>query len=405
MATAVLELKLGSCLSMRDKSFRAAMLTKARECNLIRNAVLRYWLRWREDNPDWEPQQRRTRDGSPKVNAKGKPVLEHAAFSQDVLKEMYGYARDIAPNVAAKVAAQCWSEVQSDLKDRVPYHHEGESRYVWQALISHERNAASYQSKVIPVPNQDTTVTYDESQCTLSFPLFSKHAGYSSTKVTVRLRVSSLPRGKREIVRAIAEGRAKLSDSTLVQKRGAWFFMLCHAVRKEKHDATPDTTAVLTCSHDMDSHQPWRLAFDGGSTWKIGDGAVLAASHETVEGRRQSLRYRYKFGNGAGHGRKRFYDKLRPNQRSYRDVQDMFIKMAVSDIVKGCLRFKQETLLYREPTKPLREKTWFGVKSIPMNWVKFLSHLKHKCEQKGVVLTVERMPMSEWKAEEALVSG
>jgi hypothetical protein len=166
--TGVLEMKLGFCLTAPTKRAIADLHEIANKCNLVRNGLVRYWERWREDHPEWKPEQRRDRKGDAKVARKMKvekpwkvkqvkdliatkdavesesgevtykgktiakfevdPVLENPAFSQDLENEMYHRGCEIASNVGCSIIAQLRSEVIDRLKTRLPYNHPGSLR-------------------------------------------------------------------------------------------------------------------------------------------------------------------------------------------------------------------------------------------------------------------------------------
>src|SRR5690606_30546905 len=89
--------------------------------NRAQNVVARTWQRFHEDHPEWVPDQRRDRQGQPKVTKDGKPVMEHPAYPQQFTIDAYNAARAVATNVAAKVIAQAVPAVISNITARLPY--------------------------------------------------------------------------------------------------------------------------------------------------------------------------------------------------------------------------------------------------------------------------------------------
>ena len=68
--TGVIEMKLGFCLTAPTKRAAADLHDLAHQCNVVRNGVTRAWERWHEDNPDYQPKQRRDRKGEGKTTRK-----------------------------------------------------------------------------------------------------------------------------------------------------------------------------------------------------------------------------------------------------------------------------------------------------------------------------------------------
>ncbi len=211
--TGVLEMKLGFCLTAPTKRAVADLHHIAQKCNVVRNGVTRYWERWREDHPDWKPEQRRDRKGEAKVarkmtvekpwrikmvknliekgdaieNEKGEvllkhdiavdrrtfkegqvigkfdeaPVLEHPAYSQDLENELYHRGTELAPEIGCSIIAQLRSEVLDRLKTRMPYNHPGEAEYRWEGVLKYECARDCYRAISIPAPNSITVVGYE----------------------------------------------------------------------------------------------------------------------------------------------------------------------------------------------------------------------------------------------------
>lgn len=372
----IIELKLGACLNMPTKRLHKLLSQVAQDCNRARNGMLRAWVRWREDNPDWKPQQRRIRNGSLKTTTDGKPVMEDLVMSQEFENQMYYVGRELAPKVSSNIVSHCRSEVVSDLKDRMPYTHDGPSRFVWQALLNHERSQPSYSKPVVPMPKANTTLTYDDSQATIRIPLLSKDAGYGITSPLLRFDVRQQSEGRRELIRSIVSGRIKMADSKLVHKRGEWYFQLCFAVEPKGHGLDETRIATLLPCGPL-GRRPFMFILPDGHRWYMGDGIPLLAEYERLVKRRKAIRYRSRDGVGRGHGKQGFYRAL-PDARSFRDMQDRFVKNLVADILRSCLKNNIGMLRPLDPSKPLRANDWLASKGIPFDWTKFIGYLNYK---------------------------
>lgn len=211
--TGVIEMKLGFCLTAPTKRAAADLHDLAHQCNVVRNGVTRAWERWHEDNPDYQPKQRRDRKGEGKTtrklavekpfkvgqvkelllkgqateNAQGEVtltapvqiknttfhagkvvgqfdtavVLEHPAFSQDLENSLYHTGCKLAPSLACSNVAALRAEVLDRLKSRLPYNHEGKAEYRWEGILKNECARDCYRAIHIPAPNATTVVGYE----------------------------------------------------------------------------------------------------------------------------------------------------------------------------------------------------------------------------------------------------
>lgn len=404
-----LKIKLGACLNMPTKTFYRLLGEARRDCDRARNAAFRCWQRWREDHPEWKPEQRRTRDGSPKVNPEGEPVMEKSAWPQGLEKLAYRAACDTASNVAAKIVSACRIEVFDSLASKVPYNHIGNSDFVWQAILSYERSAPCYRDGTIPLPSQDMVLGYEGefagankaghapgkgiglevsaksvSAAVLRFPLLSNASGFETKGPIVALNVGELKAGHRRWLRLVARGQAGLCDSELVCRDGQWLAHLM--IRPPLAETGPDKNrcAILT-PLPPGSSRPFELkipADEPGTfvTMRIGDGVPYAKLYERLDIRDRSIRHKSRQQRGGGHGRGRFYNVIKPVARSKTNEQDRFTKQLMADILKTCLQNNCGSLLYREPTMPLRNELWFAGRGAPFDWSTFASRLEQKCQ-------------------------
>jgi hypothetical protein len=419
MPKGILKLQLQAARSMSRRRLRNTLTTIAMETNRAKNAVVRHWIRWREDNPDWMPAQRRKRDGTLKTKANGEPLLEDGALSQDIDNELYHVARKVSPTINSNIISSAKIEVVSDLKDNVPYNHEGKARFVWQALLSFERSPASYRSLTFPAPNKECRLWYCGDHKPLSpgvdtriakyagnaavvrFPVWSRDAGYQQVDVVARVSMAKLSKGNRKLLRRIANSELKMSDSHVVCRKGKWYFDLCYEVSPVDHGLDQNQTAVLTMGHG----NSFDLTFPDGRCWKLGDDKPLAKEFERITMRRKTLRYRSRYQHGKGHGKQRFYQKLRPHSRRFLDMQDEYRKQLIADIVKSCIKQDCGGLLYREPTMPLRDRSFLAVNGIPFNWSEFAPLLRFKMQCNAIVFNKTRMGVKEWRDLNGIVSS
>ena len=194
MPTGILSMKLGAALGMTTRRL-LLLLEQARRDNCkARNASIQHWLLWRRQHPDWQPGDpyeapaaKIKRAAKPRPDGKAKdPPLGPRLF---LSRELYAVATAAAPNLAGILASCCVREVIQLLKANTPYDHDGDARWVWQAILGHEVSLPKWRKGRIPLPARSLRLTYDDHQCTLRFPLLSKASGYSTLSPTVRLDV------------------------------------------------------------------------------------------------------------------------------------------------------------------------------------------------------------------------
>lgn len=393
----VINLKLGACLTAPTKRNRTDLAEVATELNLARNAAVRHFVRWREDHPDWQ--------------GKGKRLIENE-------NEMYHAARAAAPNVNSKIVSSACQDVRKYLTGNVPYDHTGSARWRWQAILRFEINACSFRSQCIPAPCQDSVFCYGgdvtrelsrnvheriagcgSDSAVVRFPLYSREAGRSVVDAVCRVEVRQLSRGNRKLLKRIARGEVRMCDSKVVlSRRGDWEFQLVYAA--EGAVQVCDPLRIATLVPGMDS--PFALMLPGGEK-PIGRGWILENERKQVVGRRRAMQHRSRHGAGSGHGKAHFFGKVRPLSRRWNDFADTWAKEVAAHVIDRCIADDCGTLLYREPTKPVREVTWFSKHGIPFDWTRFASVLTNAASKSGVVFPSpntkdnKRLTMAEWR--------
>lgn len=422
----VLEMKLGFCLTGPTKRAIADLHEIAAQCNVVRNGVLRHWERWREDHPDWKPEQRRDRKGDAKVARKmiveeswrvkqvkemllkneafekdngeifhknkkiakfvDSAILEHPGFSQDLENEMYHKGCELEPNLGCTIVASLRSEVIDRLKTRMPYNHKGTAQYRWEAILKYECARDCYRTISIPAPNSTTVVGYEgllsrdiskgvterlktlaKSNAIVRLQLFSRDSGRKNVDHVFWIEARQLPRGKKAILKRIVSGEWKLCDSKVVYKRDGWYYQMTYKQPQKSLKLNPKNTATLVMNSEFSSH-PLSIQLqrqDGRLiTWQLGDANVLLAEYNRLELRRVSIQSRYKTASSGrkGHGRQRAYRSQKPITQKLSDLQEVFTNYVIASIVKFCTRHDCGKIIYREPSLFLREFSWFAKK-------------------------------------------
>jgi len=409
MPTGILEVKIGSALQMPDRRFLLLLEQARRDCCIARNAAMTHWFIWRRQNPEWEPGGAYD---APKLKIKRKPKPEPEkktpkdppfAPREFLSRELYGIAVAAAGNLNTSVASSCVQEVTSRLKANTPYNHDGEARWAWQAILSSEVSLPTWRGGRIPMPRSVAKLIYTDDVCTIRFPLLSKKSGYKLKLLSpvVRLDAADLKRGNRRILRRLASGDLRMADSQIVERKGKWYVQFCYDVPVCAVDLP--TSRVLTILPSLpDDRRPftcrWIVEEDQREIyWGLGNGRPLVAEYRRVAARRRALRNRYKDGCGSGHGKKRWYKTIRPMSRYVIDMCSRFTKQTVADIISLAIRERCGSILYREPTMPVRDNSWFAAPDVPFDWTNFETRLAFKCEVAGIEYDKIRVGMGEWR--------
>lgn len=439
----VLKLKLGRCRSAHTHRMLKDLDTLALQCIMARNGAIERWMQWQWQHPDYQPEPITKRDGT-LLTRRGVAMMKNRPLPPRLVLPglgeksgemlLYYAAGDAAPLLARKIVSCCSRQAWDNLTTNTPWNHVGEAHYRWQAVRLHEVAIPSFTQVNIPLPNQDTWVYYDghcsagskeaaalcerlhgskdasPSDSVLRFPLWSKESGRAVKDCIVNLEsrqlerregrqvARPLPAGQKDVLRKIATGAWKLSDSMLVKKDGQWYAHLVYEQPQLKLGLPRDRVATLETLR-AGAYHPFSIQVDQ-TLWKLGRVKMFQAEHERVTIRRSILKDRYKDSAASavkGHGRKRFYARMLPRTRKLAHHTREFVNKLVDEAVKFCVKYQCGTVLYREPSMKLREKTWFAENELPFDWTQFLSKIREKLHRFDISLMVEVESIQEWK--------
>lgn len=362
-------------------------------CRVSRNAMACYLEAWHRENPD-----------AKKVAPK------------EIAKQMYYYGRAASPNINSTLISACRKQVIKDFKAHVAYNHPARKRYryKWQAIRGFELSRQCFTKDDVPVLTQDARIVLNgmgtgkcsgelldrgKSSCILWAPLFSRVAGFEQKGIIARLGLRTLDaghggdkeEGRRKVVERICRGEWEMCQSRLVFRDDKWFLRLSYKRPAINHWLNVDNVATVVPGIGKDSKWPFWIIFPDGSTLGLGFGKPYKAEWERLSIRRKSIRRRHRDGLGKGHGKGGFYKHIKPYERAGRDMQDRFVKTAMAFLVKQLIANDCGSLMYREPTMPAREHTWFAKNSLPMNWTEFESFMRWKAELNTIAYEKERI--------------
>lgn len=405
---AVLRLRLGACLTAPTKRMIADLHAVTARCNVARNAMARAWQRWREDNPDWKPGVGVSKKTG-REYVKNEPMPKKIGDGDDGISGstyLYRRARLVVPEVSSTVISMCAQEVYSRLAANMPWNHGGQAKYRWQAIEGNEVNLETYRGLAIPIHNRDAAFCYcgdasrdikdpriaemGKSSAVLRFGLFSQLSGREHTDYICRVEVRQLSQGNRRLLQHIARRKWKLCDSKLVWDDG-WYFNLTYDQPLRDYGLNKKNVATLTLCGAEES-QPLRVGCGHARPWDLGHARTMEAENNRLDQRRKALRHEH---GTNGHGRGRVERYIKPITRGLRFLMKRFQENLVREVLKYCLRNDCGSIHYREPTMPLREKSWFAKRKLPFDWTGFLARLGHKCKLHGIELQTERMGTGE----------
>jgi len=402
---AILEVKLGRPYQMPAKRLQRLLEQARRDCCKTRNAAITHWLLWRRSNPDWEPggpydPPPRKIKRAKKQSKPAKPPKDPPYGPREFLsRELYSVASGASPNLNTSLVSSCVQDVVSRLKSNTPYNHDGAARWVWRAILDSEVSLPTWRGGKIPAPRAVTKLHYSDDACWVKFGLLSKKSGYRTLSPQVRLHVADLTAGKRRLLRRIVSGEIRMADSQLYEKKGKWYLQICYDLPEV---APSESDRVLTLMPGKpESDYPFRFLWtdDSGKErdWTTGRAKPLVGEYRRIEARRRSIRYRYKDGAGSGHGKKRWAKNIKPLTYAVTDLCGRWQKQFVSDVIKHAIKEGCGTILYREPTMPLREEEFFARESMPFDWTALCGRLRFKAESKGLAFETTRIGMAEWR--------
>lgn len=423
--TSLIEIPIVTSRTGPMKRLRADLDDVAHQLDQARNAMVRAWLRWREDHPDWKAPHVLDSKGNIKLMRNGQPIIQKTNLCPSAVDDsgnpceddngigfstwLYRIGRKVMPNVAANLIAMIAREVVSNLQTDVQHHHTGH-KYRWQAILANDESAPCFRARTIPIPNnsalfcyagqitgkgagRDLVAYWGKSSCVLSFPLFSGSSGRSVTCPIVTLNVGVLSPGNRALLSRVARGEWKFADSKLVNKNDQWQVQFTYQRPSENLGLDPKRTATLWPQFP-NAQRPFFLeSADAQKHWYCGNGSWLAAECERLDTRRKRIRERYRTaGSGMkGHGRNRFEKRLRTWTHKTKACQRHFTWQLIAEVVRFCRQHNCGSVVFREPSLSIRDSLWLAKKGAYFDWTGLVTDLTHKMKHYGINITTEKV--------------
>ena len=356
-------------------------------CRRARNAGLENWLLRQRGMPETRKQSERliaSKNGD-------KPKSEST--------KIYHSMTEAVPELGTTQITMLAQAVSSHLSAKVDWRRgaddNGKRPRRRDAILAYDDRPPFFTALEVPVHNAHCRIDFgDRLTISLNRPLREVKT------LTVEVSLRKLPPRIQAIIRELSDGRRKLADSKLVEKDGQWFW---HVPITFETLVRSDLTAELwpTLGSEKDGKQtdrPFRLDLPNRDRpWWIGDGRYLVAQTERLIGLRKMIGWRYKQRMGAGHGRKKIDAAVRRRRTQERNIRTEVLRRAIADVIRQCVQANAGTLIWHEPSLPLREKCWFAANGIDWDWTKFGADLKNAAARQGIeVLT------KQWKVKDAI---
>jgi hypothetical protein len=119
------------------------------------------------------------------------------------------------------------------------------------------------------------------------------------------------------------------------------------------------------------------------------------AQYARLVGLMKMVGYRYRIGSAKGHGRNKVDAAVHKRRQQLRCIVDEVRTKLVRDIIRQCERHQIGSLIYHEPTLPLRSRCWCEKKGVEWDWTHFKSDLRNACSKAGIVLDVKKFSAKE----------
>lgn len=414
----VLRIKLGRPYGMPERAFHRLLHNASWACVLSRHAALMTWYRWKIQNPDWKPGD--YYDAPPRRQKVRKGYDEHdlntrgGAMAPKTLEDrtMYYAACDESPMLAPAVKGCCSREVVGKLKTKTRWDHRGNAKWLWQMPLLHEGRMLSFTNTYsIPLPPNNIVLTYTEDECKVRLKMLDKHSGWKNNEPEVRLLVGDMTNGHRRILRKLVnkdELIPKTSYVTFVENGktrkdargkypdGNWFLCLTYKTPTNAVDCPKERQLVVEpCGGEDD--RPFRAYWtdEGGEerSWGIGNGRPYLAQCRRADDKRRAIRSLPR----KGHGCRKQASRGKMVSRYMSNLYPKFREQIARDITRLAIRERCGTVVYRKPSEPVKDMSWFAENNAYMNWEDLNSKIERKCLQiEGLHYHVVRVYKKEW---------
>lgn len=361
-------------------------------CRKARNVGIEDWLlRQRGMPPSAKqaapPQPRRVRGNN------GEIVLRKRETSDESTK-IYHAMTEAVEELDTRLVSSLSREITKELNAKVDWRKNGcenKKRRKRDDILEYEQRPPFSQCLKIPVVASCTQLQYGP-QTEVRLKLLRGSAE------SIRIKTAALgPRLKQKLLE-ISEGHRRLQDSSIHYRheKRCWFWHLpITEDPAETLDETVEIVLMPACGDpDKPSHdRPFHVG-----NWYIGDGRYLLSQLERIIASEKEIGYAYRHRRtGTGHGRQKRTKAIAKKRLQRRHQIEEFRRRLIVDVLRQCQRANAGRLIYRRPSLPLREKSWFSRHGIDWDWTRFETDLKNSASKYGVAVKVKQLNMKEWK--------
>lgn len=422
----VISIKIGSSRTGPTKRMLRDFEDAARLCNYVRNKAIAWVLDRAEATIDV---QLGKLTGLARAKNREELIAKGKLSELVALKYLYKpTSTTLFPQLSSSSVSACCRDVMQMLSRRMAWDQDKLFRFEdgstkllkqWQGIMLGRCQRSTWNTLRIPImagKNRVSKLKREEKSGSylLDFPLWSKAAGRKETRglaVLLCREHSGLP-----MIRRVVADPMLFRDSELLQKRVKggkliWLLQLTYATPSvaERDSAIVGELGITAPNNDR---YPFEMFIQAGqqngqqnghakpSPWGVGTGGKYVAYKEEYHWRKKKvlgLRYSDSARDARdGHGRGVVYEKLRPQVRAARDARMSFVRQLLSDVLKWCERNKAGKLIYREPSRPLRDGSWFAKNGVPFPWSVFGPRLIAKLETAGIRVEVRTERLAEY---------
>lgn len=366
----------------------------AKLCRTATNAAVEDWLlRARK-------LKRQTKKQAAKNQKTGKPLSEST--------KIYHAMRAAAPTLRSNAVAMLAAQLNTNLASKVDWRRRGEFETKGappkrkDAIMQYEDRPPFTTQMQYPVHNRDIALHFGE-RYVITLQL-------ADGPIELELSTKRLPAGKKKILLEVASGKRKLCCSRLLLKDDAWYWFLPVAFEAEQlnEDVTATLSPVIIGAEPEDLEdqakraeklsrdRPFELVLPARrNPWGIGDGRYLLAQTTRIDQLRKQIGWRYRQRNGAGHGRKKIDAAMSKRATQLRNITSEVRRRAIADVVRQCQRAGVGTLVYRDPTGPTKDLTWFAARGLEWDWTRWMGDLKNACARAGIAVESAKLKKAE----------
>lgn len=358
-------------------------------CRKARNAGLEDWLLRQRGKPESAmqaaPSTRRTKRFP---NGEPRPKEEQTKIYHAIRAE----APSIHTSIAPRLAGDVWSNINADLDwRRQPGQSDEDAekserrrkRKRSDAIVNYEDRPPWFTALEIPVPNVTSALACgDQLFVSLRNPL-------GEGDIKVELSIRDIPPAWLRILRRVSLGKLRLPDAVIRyhKTKNCWYWKcsFTETVDPPKSEVVAHLYATFGNPEKRGRDNFYRLVLPGRSRpWHIGDGRYLRSNVLRLVGIRKMIGLRYRFRKGAGHGRKKVDEAMARRWEQQACIFDEVRRRAIHDIVVACQQHGVGTLIYHEPSLPLRDRTWFGIEGLDWDHTRFASDLSNALAKPSV---------------------